>query len=70
MLVSGREFENFQSLAVDLRGGAGYLLQLDRLAINPEVFYSFPLTSSLKAPDKLKQTGISGSLGILFNFGE
>lgn len=70
MLVDDRAFENFQSIAVDLRGGAGYLLQLDRLVINPEVFYSFPVTSSLKAPDKLKQTGISGSLGILYNFGE
>ena len=70
VLASARTFENFQSIAVDARGGVGYLLEFGRLAINPEVFYSYPLTSTLKAPDKLKQAGISGSIGILFNFGD
>jgi hypothetical protein len=68
-LVGGRAFSDYNRFAVDIRGGIGYLFELDRLAINPEVFYSLPLTSSLKSPDKLKQRGVSGSLGILFNFG-
>lgn len=69
-LLSQRQFENFEDMSIDLRAGIGYLAEFGPLGIHPEISFSLPLTSSLKAPETLKQTGISGSLGILFNFGE
>lgn len=69
-LVSARSFEGYQSTAFDLRGGLGYLFRIDRLAINPEVFYSSPLTSALAQPDEMKQTGIVATLGIMYNIGK
>ena len=57
-------------MSIDLRAGIGYLMEFGPLGIHPEVSLVLPLTSSLKDPETLKQTGISGSLGILFNFGE
>ena len=69
-LVTERSFEQFESLAFDLRAGAGYFWQLGEFIINPEVFYSLPLTSALGEPGRLEQTGIVGSLGLLYNFGD
>jgi hypothetical protein len=67
VLVQEQKFQNYESLAFALRGGAGYLLELGQWAINPEIFYSLPLTSALGAPDELKQSGIVVSMGILMN---
>lgn len=69
-LVSGRSFDGFESMAFDIRAGIGYLVEYGPLGIHPEVNFSFPLTSYLEDPETLKQTGISGSLGLLFNFGD
>lgn len=69
-LVAGRSFPNYEQFAFDLRGGAGFVLRLGKFGLNPEVFYSFPLTSALASPDKMKQTGIVGTFGILYNLGE
>lgn len=69
-LVAGRSFENYQQLAFDLRGGTGFILRLGKFGLNPEVFYSFPLTSALNSPDKMKQTGVVGTFSILYNLGE
>jgi hypothetical protein len=69
-LVSGRSFAGYEKTAFDLRGGLGYIFRIDRLAINPEVFYSSPLTSALSPPDELKQTGIVATLGIMYNIGK
>jgi hypothetical protein len=67
VLVQEQKFQNYESLAFALRGGAGYLLKFGQWAINPEIFYSLPLTSALGAPDELKQSGIVVSMGILMN---
>jgi hypothetical protein len=70
LLISGKSFDTYQRFAFDLRGGVGYLYKFGRWAVNPEAFYSLPLTSALGDPDKLKQTGIVGTLGLLYNFGD
>jgi hypothetical protein len=67
LLVQEQKFQNYESPAFALRGGAGYLLKLGQWGLNPEVFYSLPLTSALGAPDELKQSGIVVSMGILLN---
>ncbi|MBX7216194.1 MAG: outer membrane beta-barrel protein [Candidatus Kapabacteria bacterium] len=69
-LVDGASFQQYQQFAFDLRGGAGFILRIGKFGLNPEVFYSFPLTSALASPDKLKQTGIVGTFSILYNLGE
>jgi hypothetical protein len=69
-LVSGRSFTGYKSTAFDLRAGLGYIFRVDRLAFNPEVFYSSPLTSALEAPDELKQTGIIATFSIMYNIGK
>lgn len=68
-LVGGRSFDTYNSFVFDLRGAAGYLLRIGRWGLNPEVFYSYPLTSALTSPDLMKQTGVVGTFGILYNFG-
>ncbi len=65
-VVSGHSFESYQSTAFDLRGGLGYIYRMGRFAINPEVFYSLPLTNALGAPDTLQQTGIVTTIGFLY----
>jgi hypothetical protein len=69
-LIGGHAFDTYQRFVFDLRGGLGYIYRFGRWAVNPEAFYSFPLTSALGSPDELKQTGILGSLGLLYNFGD
>ncbi|MEO5929274.1 MAG: hypothetical protein ABIR47_05030 [Candidatus Kapaibacterium sp.] len=66
-LVSGRAFDGYEKSTFDLRGGAGLLLDLSYFTINPEVFYSSPLTSALHQPNDLKQTGFVGTIAILFS---
>jgi hypothetical protein len=66
-LVSGRSFDGYEKSTFDLRGGAGLLLDLNYFTINPEVFYSSPLTSALHQPNDLKQTGLVGTIAILFS---
>ena len=70
VLVSGQAFDNKQAFVLDARGGAGLLISVGPIVFNPEVSYTYPITSSLAPPDTMKQRGFSGSLGILFNFGE
>ena len=67
-LVSGYSFPGYENTTFDLRGGLGYVLRLEPFAFNPEVFYSYPLTSALAKPDELKQTGIIGTFGVLYMF--
>jgi hypothetical protein len=67
--VASRAFENNATFVADARAGVGFALSLGRFVINPEVGYSYPLVSSLSAPDTMKGRGLSGSLGLLFNFG-
>jgi hypothetical protein len=69
-LVTGRSFASYRKTAFDLRGGLGYLFRINRLAINPEIFYSSPLTSALAQPDELKQTGIVATFSIMYNIGK
>lgn len=69
-LIRNHPFDRYESSTFDLRGGVGYLFQIGPLAINPEVFYSLPLTSALRAPDELKQDGIVATIGIMYNLGE
>ncbi|MCC7439684.1 MAG: outer membrane beta-barrel protein [Armatimonadetes bacterium] len=69
-LVTGRSFQNYARVAFDIRGGAGFILRVGKFGLNPEIFYSLPLTSALTSPDKLKQTGIVGTFSILYNLGE
>jgi len=69
-LVGGRSFDTYNQFVFDLRGVAGYLLRIGKWGINPEVFYSHPLSSALASPDLLKQTGVVGTLGILYNFAD
>lgn len=69
-LIRNRPFDRYESSTFDLRGGGGYLLSIGRFVINPEVFYSTPLTSALKAPEEFKQTGVVATLGIMYNLGE
>jgi hypothetical protein len=70
MLVAGQSFEQYEKTAFDLRGGLGYLVEVGPVMLNPEIFYSLPLTSAFAAPDQLKQSGIVGSIGVLYNLGE
>jgi hypothetical protein len=70
VLATGRAFVNERSFTLDLRGGAGLLISIGPFVINPEAGYTLPMTSSLEPPDTMKQRGFSGSLGLLFNFGE
>ena len=65
-VVSGHSFESYQSTAFDLRGGLGYIHRIGRFAVNPEVFYSLPLTNALGAPDTLQQTGVVATIGFLY----
>ena len=70
-LVGGRSFDNFGTLVFDLRGSMGYMYRLsDQFALNIEGVYSYPLTSAFNSPDLLKQQGIFGTLGLLYNFGD
>ena len=70
-LLGGRKFDNFGTLVFDLRGSMGYMYRLnDNIAFNIEGVYSYPLTSAFNAPDLLKQQGIFGTLGVLYNFGD
>lgn len=70
-LLGGREFENFNSLVFDVRGGLGYMYRInDFFALNIEALYSYPLTSVFKEPDLLKQQGIIGTLSVLYNIGD
>lgn len=70
-LLGGREFENFSSYVLDLRGGIGYMYRVnDFWAVNVEALYSYPLTSVFESPDLLKQQGIIGTLSILYNIGD
>lgn len=70
VVASGRSFESQETYSIDLRGGAGLAISIGRWVINPEASYTYPLTSSLAAPDTMKQRGLSASLGLLYNFGE
>ncbi len=63
-------FDTYQQFSFEARGGVGYLLELGRFVLNPEVYYSYPLTSLLGAPDSMKQTGLAASVGFLFNIGQ
>jgi hypothetical protein len=70
MLAEGRSFERFKSVALSARAGLGYVYDLGDLALNPEVLYSLPLSSSLDTPDELKQSGVMAMIGVLFYIGE
>jgi hypothetical protein len=65
-LVTGRRFDHYQKSVFDLRAGAGYLFRIGRFALNPEFFYSSPLTSALGQPDEMRQTGMVGTFGLLY----
>lgn len=67
-LVKDAEYPNFNSLALDARGGVGYMYPLNnRMSLNAEAFYSFPTQSLLTDPYSLKQSGIHFGLGFLYN---
>lgn len=69
-LASDRALDNKEAFVVEARGGVGYILFLGTIALNPEVYYSLPLTSALASPERLTASGFGGSIGILFNFGQ
>lgn len=70
-LLGGRQFDNFSSYVLDLRGGLGYMYRLnDFFALNVEALYSYPLTSVFEAPDVLKQQGVISTLSLLYNIGD
>ncbi len=69
-LISGRSFPTYKRTTFALRGGAGFLLKIGRVIVNPEFFYSSPLNSVLGSPEEMKQTGIVGTMGIMYNFGD
>ncbi|MBL0333362.1 MAG: hypothetical protein IPP08_06695 [Chlorobiota bacterium] len=67
-LVKDGEFKEFNPISLDLRGGLGYMYALNnRMVINPEVFYHFPIQSILSSPFSLKQSGIFFNLGFQYN---
>jgi hypothetical protein len=70
LLADGWALENYQSFSIEARGGVGYLFAFGKFALNPEVYYSFPITSALSDPDRMKQSGLAGSVGFLLNIGE
>lgn len=69
-LRSGGSFDRYQKITISARAGIGYILDVGDFAINPEVLYSLPITSTLDAPDELKQSGVMAMLGILYYIGE
>ncbi len=70
-LLGGSKFENFGSFVVDLRGGLGYIHEInDRWGVSAEALYSYPVTSAFEDPDMLKQQGIMGTISVLYNIGE
>lgn len=68
-LVSGRSFPTYQKTSFDLRGGAGFILRIGRLAFNPEVFLTRPMTAVMASPDEIRQQGIIGTFSIMYNLG-
>ena len=70
LLVASRAFDNSLSYVVDARAAVGILFDLGPFVLNPEASYTYPLTSFLAPPDTMTHRGFSGSVGILFNFGE
>ena len=70
-LLGGSKFETYNKFVFDVRGSLGYMYRIsDQFAFNIETVYSYPLTSAFDAPDLLKQQGVFGTLGLLYNFGD
>lgn len=70
-LLSAREFESYGTVVADLRGSLGYMYRVsDAVALNIEGTYSYPLLSAFNEPDELKQQGVMGVVGVLFNVGD
>lgn len=70
LLVKGRSFPTYQKTTMDLRGGLGYIFRIGKVALNPEVFYSKPMTDVFGAPESMKQTGMLGTFSIMYNLGD
>lgn len=62
-----RDFQAANKLNISLRGGAGYIQRIGRLAINPEVFYSRSLTQLISDPDAMDQQGVVVAVGLLWS---
>lgn len=69
-LLTAEPFSNSRSFIAEARGGAGLLVSLGPIVLNPEVSYTYPLNSLFAPPDTMTYRGFSGSVGLLFKFGE
>jgi len=65
-LLTAIPFSTYESNSFDLRVGAGWMWEVGPVWINPEFTYRHPLTSSLAAPEEMKQRGITVTLGVLY----
>ncbi len=66
--VTSGDLTNLAGLQLDLRGGAGVKYPItETLFLNPEVLYSFPL-STVTTVDSWKTSGLQGTLGLLISF--
>lgn len=69
-LIRNRKLEGYEQSVLDIRAGGGYLFRFGSIIANPEVFYSIPTKSTLRAPAEMNQSGVVATLSVMYNFGE